>query len=210
MARPQNTELKDAILRCAWEQFRTRGYDGTSYTSIAETLGISRNLVQYHAPRKATLAIALMERVLAAAQEALGYADEDLSGRFDRIHEVGCCFFGFLMQRGYRRFLTDIIASRELTETMLAFNAAWALPRTGLPLPEGDAHTAVMHSVIVHMGGFYELLYHCLKTGEAMDVPARLAVVVDAFAEALGEDDAQVSPSDGAEAASKAIGLMAL
>ena len=100
--------------------------------------------------------------------------------------------YGFLMQRGYRQFLMDIITSRETTETMLAFNGGWTLAHAGVPMPEGPTLAAVKHAVITRMGGFYELLYYCLKTGEAMDVPAELAGVVDAFARALGEDGGEL------------------
>ncbi|MBR2790639.1 MAG: TetR/AcrR family transcriptional regulator [Eggerthellaceae bacterium] len=211
MPRPKNDELKARIREEAWRQFRAQGYTATSYTSIAEACHVNRALVQYHCPKKEQLAIQLLERLLAASCEALGFSETDLRGNYQRIFQVGCCYFGFLMQRGYRRFLTDIIASRETTETVLAFNGAWALAHSGVPMPEGPALTAVMHAVITHMGGFYELLYHCLKTGEAMDVPARLAVVVDAFARVVGEGGEEpVEVESGREAFSAAASRVIL
>ena len=131
MARPRNEELKEKIVLAAWTQFHERGYDATSYSSIAEACDISRNLAQYHFPKKELLAIAFMERLLSECQEALGYDDESLIGNYRRVFEVGCCYFEFLLQHGYRQFLLDIIASRELTEDILAFNQSWALTHIG-------------------------------------------------------------------------------
>ena len=201
MPRPKNEELKAKIRATAWEQFRTRGYTATSYSSIAEACGINRALVQYHCPKKEQLAIGFLERLLVACREALGFSEADLKRNYTRIFEVGCCYFGFLMRHGYRQFLTDIISGRDTTETMLAFNGGWALAHAGLPTPQGDDRIAFTHAVIVHMGGFYELLYYCLKTGEAMDVPAALAYVVNAFATALGEGDKVPVPVESGWAA---------
>ena len=211
MPRPKNEELKARIRKEAWRQFRTQGYTATSYSSIAEACHVNRALVQYHCPKKEQLAIGFFERLLAACCETLGFSEADLQGNSPCIFQVGCCYFGFLMERGYRRFLADIITSRETTETMLAFNGGWALAHAGVPMPEGPALTAVKHAVITRMGGFYELLYHCLKTGEAMDVPAELAVVVDAFARAVGEGDGEpLDPAPGRVAYGQAALLVSI
>lgn len=66
---------------------------------------------------------------------------------------------------------------------MLAFNASWALERSGVA--SGDVPDDVMRTVITHMGGFYELLYFCLKKGLPFDVRAELPPVVEAFEDAL-------------------------
>lgn len=128
MGRPKNEKLKAKIAKVAREQFRELGYDGTPYSSIAKTCGISRSLVQYHFPKKQLLAIDFME-------------------------------------------------------DMLAFNADWALERSGAA--SGDVPDDVMCTVVTHMGGFYELLYFCLKEGLPFDVRAELPPVVKAFEDAL-------------------------
>lgn len=191
MGRPQNIELKERISCASRRLFREYGYDGTSYSSIAKVCGISRNLVQYHFPKKELLAIDFMERVLQASQKALGFSDGSLRGDFGRIYQVGVCYFAYLLreQNGYRTFLLDIVRSRDLTEDVLAFNGTWALKRALDGEPTLD--DAVMRVVIVRMGGFYELLYHCLKSGADIDVAKELAGVVQAFMAALGTSDQQ-------------------
>ena len=184
MARPRNDRLKDQIVRESWRQFRTNRYGGTTYSTIAEACGISRNLVQYHFPKKELLSTAFMERVLEQAQRALGFSQERIHNDYHAIYQVGCCFFEFLLQEdGYRAFLLDVISSRERTESVLAFNASWALER--VDFPENVDFEPVRQEVVVSMGGYYELLYYCLKEEKPFDVEKRLACVVEQFQTAV-------------------------
>ena len=186
MARPTNDELKAKIMAEAWRQFRDQGYTATSYATVAEACGISRNLAQYHFPKKDRLAIAFMEDLLVRCQQALGYSDDQVSGDYQRIYELGCCFFAHLLEQGYDRFLLDVIESREMTESVIAFNGAWALQRTGETSVSDEVQQRAMRVVVIHMGGFYEWLYHCLRNGLPFDVPQELALVMRAYVQALG------------------------
>ncbi len=184
MARPKNEELKGRMLDAACAQFAEVGYDATSYSTIAAACGISRNLAQYHYPKKEMLAIAYMERVLGDAIEKLGLDEAGLQGDVESIAAVGTEFFELLLSKpGTRTFLLDVISSRALTESVLAFNAGWAIEHFDTPPTYDEA--ALRRLVIVRMGGFYELLYHCLKAGEPIDVAKELGAVVDAFAKAM-------------------------
>lgn len=224
MARPRNEELKEKIRREAWTLFHRVGYDAASFSLIAQACGISRNLVQYHFPKKELLAIDLMNRVLEQASCELGFsqAQPDTAaaaapalgagrteergaeggegrtrdgaeehplmpaGDFAAMHAIGSCFFGyFLRDEGWRRFLLDIISSRDLTESVLAFNARWAIDHSGVEMTE-ELSDKVLRSVIVQMGGFYELLYSRLKSGRPFDAGEELLEVMRAFMRALG------------------------
>ncbi len=182
MPRQRNDELKGQILDVACNQFSIQGYDATSYSSIAAACGISRNLVQYHFPKKETLAIAYMERVLGQAMRSIGLEEGQVRGDAEAIAAVGTAFFEELLaSAGTRTFLLDVISSRALTEGVLAFNTEWAIGH--FDVTGGCDMARLRHVVILKMGGFYELLYHCLKSGEPMDVAAELRGVVDAFAQ---------------------------
>ena len=184
MARPKNEKLKDEIAQVAARQFAERGYDATSYTTIAEECGISRNLAQYHWPKKELLAVRYMEDLLSECVSELGYEDSDLIDDYERIAAVGTRFFETLLSKeGTRLFLKDIIASRDLTETVLAFNLDWATSRVRSTDYDPDA---TQRAVISSMGGFYDLLYWCLKHDRTMDVGAEISRVVNAFHDAIG------------------------
>ena len=184
MARPKNDKLKDEIAQVAARQFAERGYDATSYTTIAEECGISRNLAQYHWPKKELLAVRYMEDLLAQCIAELGFDDASVFGDYDRIAAVGTRFFSTLLAKeGTRLFLKDIIASRDLTETVLSFNLNWA---TSHVESVGNDPDAVQRTVISRMGGFYDLLYWCLKHDQPMDVESEIGHVVSAFRDAIG------------------------
>ena len=71
---------------------------------------------------------------------------------------------------------------------------------------ERDLETSdprVMRAVIVQMGGFYELMYHCLMAGDMMDVAFELSLVVRAFVVALGYDEQEAATAISPEVANE-------
>lgn len=185
MARPRNEQLKRQIAQAAARQFREAGYNATSYSSIAAECGISRNLVQYHWPKKELLAMDFMDATLDESIAELGLSKETVTGDFESITAVGVRFFETLLKTaGSTQFLQDILASRDLTEGMLIFNLNWALGHVNAP--DDIDLDAVRRNVITHMGGFYDLLYWCLRHDEPLDIEAELSKVVAAFARAMG------------------------
>ncbi len=193
MARPRNEELRKKILDAFWKSFQKVGYRTTSYGNIAHELDTTKALIQYHYPKKEQIAIAFMERLLNESMDVLHI--ESTAGEteaFADLYRLGQVYFTFLLQEdGYRLFLYDVIRSRDLTEDVLAFNESWALEFAGYDAAEQPEHSgvnAVERSVIVNMGGFYELLYHCLKNDQPFDVGAGLHDVLEAFVCAFGND----------------------
>ncbi len=187
MARPVNTEMKTSIMEAAWQLFCQQGYDATTYAAIAQACGISRNLVQYHYPKKELLAFAYMEHILGQVQATLGYHDDNLGENITAVHEVGSCFFTYLLQdEGRRTFLVDILRNRDLTEATLTFDAQWALSR--MRAVSSADHDTIMRTVMVYMGGFYELLYYCLVNNQPINPTEELQPVLAAFAAVLGFD----------------------
>ncbi len=171
----------------AWRLFCEQGYDATTYAAIAKACGISRNLVQYHYPKKEQFAFAFMDHLLEEVQHVLGYADEQLNESPVAVLEVGSCFFTYLIENeGRRTFLRDILRNRDFSGAILNFDAEWALARMS-GSREYDK-TAVLRSVMAYMGGFYELLYYCLVNDLPIDPAEELQTVVVAFAVVLGFD----------------------
>lgn len=187
VARPVNAEKRQSIEDAAFHLFDTIGYDKATYAAIAAELGISRNLVQYHFPKKEMLAIAYMEGMLAHIQAELSITDGNIAKNpRSSLVRVGTRFLeGLLQDKGKATFLRDIIRSRDLTEDVLAFNTKWAFSR----LEESYANISDNHlaqrAIIFNMGGFYELLYHCLKDDEPIDLESELDAVVGAFLDAM-------------------------
>jgi TetR/AcrR family transcriptional regulator, transcriptional repressor for nem operon len=55
-------DTKTALLNCAEDAVRARGYDGFSYADLAAAVGIRKASIHHHFPTKADLALALIER----------------------------------------------------------------------------------------------------------------------------------------------------
>jgi TetR/AcrR family transcriptional regulator, transcriptional repressor for nem operon len=55
-------DTRTALLNCAEDALRTRGFDGFSYADLAVEVGIRKASIHYHFPTKADLALALIER----------------------------------------------------------------------------------------------------------------------------------------------------
>ncbi len=190
MPRPRNDEIREKVLIAFWKSFQEEGYEAASYGRIAKELKINKALVQYHYPKKEQIAIALMERLLSESEDVL-HIDRtgNIAQDFASLYRIGQTFFAFLLQKkGYRQFLYDVIKSRDLTEDVLAFDLSWALQFVTIDIPDSSesANADVDRSVILRMGGFYELLYHCLKNDLPFDVSAGLNDVLVAFIVALG------------------------
>lgn len=191
MPRPKNTELKRAIQQAAWRQFREHGYVDTTYTSIAEECGISRNLVQYHLPSKDLLAVSFMQELLSRCEQAVADgqpAKDDFIQKCRNAFEVGCCFYSVLMDCGYRTFLMEVLSDRELSDKILSYDETWAFDYFGIDNLTDQEKREFSRSVILHTGGFLELMYHSLKKGESFDIPDNLAYAMLPIAEGLGAD----------------------
>ena len=195
MARPRNEKLKGRIRAAAWKLFATEGYEATSYTAVAEAVGISRNLVQYHFPKKDLLAAELFDDVLSRTCQALDLDDDDLRNNLEGVYAVGAVYFTYLeSEGGLRLFLSDVLKSRALTRDVCAFNAPWILGHVadaqGTYEYDGDAKA--VRTLVGHLGGFYELLFYELERGGSLDAGEALSPVMKALATALGYPMAQV------------------
>ncbi len=64
-------DTKNALLDCAEEALRSHGYDGFSYADLASEVGIRKASIHHHFPKKADLALALINRYAANFFQAL-------------------------------------------------------------------------------------------------------------------------------------------
>ena len=193
MPRPRNQALRDSIADAACSLFHECGYARASYTLIATRCGITRALVQYHWPRKEALAGEAMRRILATVETDAGEHDDggpgDRPGIGDRPNlgegrpageavAVACGFYrALLSDSGWRRFLLDVLADRELAHRVLPVGVDWMASRMGLDVRTMDADA--LDAAVCAMGGFHELLYRRLREGRYLDVEPFLRRVAD-------------------------------
>ena len=158
----------------AWKQFRDVGYDATTYASIARACGVGRSLVQYHFPRKEDLPTSLLAWVLEESQHVLGIDETQLMGNHVEFYKVGCCAFGFLLGNwGFQDFMMEILASRNVTETLNEYFVQWNIERISKTTSITDKD--IDRTIVMSMGAFYDYIFHCLMTGREFDVFGSLA-----------------------------------
>lgn len=179
MAKPKNLKILDDISRSAWYLFATQGYSGTSYDDIAKESKTNRPLVQHYFPRKELLILGGITTLREeAAKQAEEYATPNID-RFGRFYILGQIYVAALVaNKEIEVFLLDILDSRSLTNTIIGFDFEWSLGKAIQKLESIENHKDFFDTTIVNMGGFYELLYACVKDGREFDIAKRLRPVI--------------------------------
>lgn len=191
MARPRNTELKEKMRAAAWESFRARGYEATSYSAIAKPCGVQRNLVQYHFPKKEQLASSFFDELMEQTHVALGIAPSDLDDDFTNLYSFSVCLFQFLLQDGgYGHLLRDVVRDRDLMKRTFPYGEPWLLSHLHRRASASSAKTA--RGLVSALGSFYALLYHALDNDRAFDVTRELEPVMQACMWADGYTDREI------------------
>lgn len=192
MPRPDNQQLKQAILTHADALFRERGYRAASYAEIAAAADTTKGHLQYYFRKKDDLACAVMTGVLERAREALGIEKPCRDGSertYQELYRIGQAYFSYLLgEGGYRLFLRDVVGDLDLVESVLAFNMGWALSYAGMDARSREREVA--EAVVRSIGGFYSLLHYDLVRGWELDVRRHLLEVVLDFMCALDMDRA--------------------
>lgn len=98
---------------------------------------------------------------------------------------VGQIHFGFLMKDESTKNLTlELISSRELTGEVLHFDF-----KRGMEFLNVDTQLHgqdLFDDITFSMGGFYELLYQCLKDDRPFDIPHQIEKVVNIIMQKFG------------------------
>ncbi|MEF2655464.1 MAG: TetR/AcrR family transcriptional regulator [Eggerthellaceae bacterium] len=156
MAAPKNDAERARIYNAAIKLFCREGYERTTYRAIAETCETTRSAVQYYYPQKdqfvAQFFNAHLECIYNRVQEKIGTHSDVL----ETFCMMGLLHFDFLLNdRSVRPFISDVIANRALTASMVISERDWAeqhMPKSKLSVSNADALT-------VALGGAYELIY---------------------------------------------------
>ncbi|MGI6535798.1 MAG: TetR/AcrR family transcriptional regulator [Eggerthellaceae bacterium] len=148
-----------------------RGFDDTSYRSIAEETGRQRSLVQYYFPKKEDMATSFLQQLTRLQEQYLANRLE--MGKDDFIayqYTLAQLHYFFLtstpqMQRLVRQMLTHRSVISEIIENELDWTADYLADRH---VDIEDAET----TVVVTLGGIYELLYYRLRKDRPINAEA--------------------------------------
>ncbi len=155
MAAHKNIKERERILLVAIDKFIENGYNQTSYQDIASICNIGKSKIQYYFPKKDLFIAAFLERHLEAVSSCMKKYMDDSDDMLSRMYYLGYFHFDFLINNQRMSMLTrDIVASRELTKTVLHMEIAWVK----MHFSEGKIRD-ITDNMIIALGGAYELLY---------------------------------------------------
>ena len=181
MPRPKNKELHEQMTREARRLFMEKGYIATSYADIADACGVAKTNVQQHFPSKGRFIADLYRDLLDELDAYLAEQGQRTDSYFVNLYHIGQLLFTFLLDsEPMRRFTTEIISDRNLTEVMIDQEVEWAtnyevgFSKEELRRFEDD--------IAMIMGGIYELLYRKLRNNEVPSPQAIQSRIMTQFA----------------------------
>lgn len=175
VARPKNQKLINDIIKSSWQLFLEKGYNGTTYSDIAASCGVSKISVQNNFPLKSMLAAANLERLRFCAAKVERDEFPSVDDAFTKMYLLGQIYIAALLSsEGSRRFLKDILESRLLTEETISNDFRWSLEFVFGTVEADQPYEHMREDLIVAMGGLYELIYFGLSAHVDIDIPGRM------------------------------------
>lgn len=170
--RRNELKAKTAIRKAAYVMLMQEGLAATSFTAIARESGETRSLVHYYYPKKDQLIIGFLSDALdiIAERGASFIVEGDSKGNLVRNGQL---YFAFLLKdEGMRRFTSEMLANRNITQALIQINANWSFPQ--IEIPEEMRKRAIAAHVVAN-GGTFELLHERLETDEERYDPMEFA-----------------------------------
>jgi AcrR family transcriptional regulator len=185
MPKPKNTQSYELIANAAYYLFLEKGYVSTTYQDIEDLCGIKRTMIQHYFPKKTLLALSFFEKLISEITEYIIQNNIKSENKYLNMFLIGQIHFSFLLKdEKTKTFTSDIISSRELTDEVLTFDYNWGIKYLDVKIEQQNIK--LLDDIISTMGGFYELVYQCLKDNREINVPYQLGKVIISIMETLG------------------------
>jgi AcrR family transcriptional regulator len=116
-----STELKQKILAASQHLFIEKGYKKVTYKEIANQVGISKSLLQYHFPQKSQLLEELMNDNFDSWIKTIPVSD-----LYTKLTVFLLMFFHFISCNSQvDKFMSEIIDNNELFNSFMTFFSEW-------------------------------------------------------------------------------------
>lgn len=184
-------KLDTAVMELLVEQ----GLSATTYRSVADRVGCSRAVVQYYFPQKASFVQGFLER---EAEEIRAYLEgHDLTDGSPVANAYAFFQIQFALQASphFRAMATDVLASRELTSSLVGDMETWLSIASDV-VSSMDSFGRRRFSLV--LCGAYDLLYLALVNDEFDEVPRIVDCALQTLLEAGGYSKDQVEEQMGA------------
>jgi AcrR family transcriptional regulator len=186
VAKPRKHETEDTILDAAWRLFGEQGYPNVSYNDLAEESGIKKGTVQHYFPKKEEILLGLLCRLRENSRLVGQEMEIGTTTLFEHLYILGQIYLSSLMYDSKtRRFFSSVLENRALTDEAISLDFSWSKEFVGVR-PQGSRNGSFDPDMVVAMGGLYELMFHCIRHDEPIDIPQRLMPPFFVLANRLG------------------------
>ena len=180
-------EEQNRIAKIAFNLFREKGYENTSFATIAKEAGIAKNLLQYYFPKKENFVSLFINMSLPYTFEAMQASMENIKTPVEflkDIYYIAYFEFWYLTKHDYIGMLTsDVLSSRATSAIIAQALSDWLIENVRLIGAKGPA---LADEIAYAIGGGFEYAYIKMQKGEDIDVDLIVTQSIELLGRALG------------------------
>lgn len=180
-------EEQNRIAKIAFNIFRVKGYENTSFALIAKEAGIAKNLLQYYFPKKEDFVELFIETSVPYTFEVLEKTLDNIKNPVEflkDIYYVAYFEFWYLTKHEYVGMLTsDVLSSRATSATIAQALSSWFIDNVKII---GDKGPILADQIAYSIGGGLEYAYIKTQKGEDIDVDMIVRQSIELIGHSLG------------------------
>ncbi|MBR6479721.1 MAG: TetR/AcrR family transcriptional regulator [Clostridia bacterium] len=180
-------EEQNRIAKIAFNLFREKGYENTSFAAIAKEAGIAKNLLQYYFPKKEDFITLFIDTTLPFIFDSLRATLDGITSPVELLKDVyflAYFEFWYLTKHEYIGHLTsDVLASRATSAIVAQEISNWFIENVKII---GNKGPALTDQIAYAIGGGLEYAYIKNQKGEEIDVDMIVSQSIVLLGQALG------------------------
>ena len=187
MTRRPNIARRKKLLGAAFELFKKKGYEETTYQDIADAIGTTRTIVQSYFPKKTRITEEIFNDLMGAAYHSVGRIGLDSDSPLLTLSRACHVFLAYLLHdEEMRHFAMTTLSVRDGTTKNIITDIEWIKDFCG-DIFEDEELLAVAYTM--SLGGAYEIIYRCLCNDLPIHVGSLAALTIRLFLAVVGQPD---------------------
>ena len=173
------------LLNAAFELFKKKGYEETTYQDIADAIGTTRTIVQSYFPKKTRITEEIFNDMMGCAFESVEETGLEFDTPPQALSKACQIFLGYLLHDdGMRHFTMTTLAVRDGTTKNIITDIEWIKDFCG-NMFDNEELLAVAYTM--SLGGAYEIIYRCLCNDLPIEVKPLSDFTIRAFLAIVGQ-----------------------
>ena len=180
-------EEQNRIAKIAFNIFKEKGYENTSFAAIAKEAGIAKNLLQYYFPKKENFVELFIDTSLPYTFEVLRETLDNIKSPSDFLRDIYyVAYFEFWYLTKHEEIgmlISDVLSSRATSAIIAEALSNWLIENVKFI---GDKGPALADQIAYAIGGGFEYAYIKTQKGEDVDVDMIVTQSMELLGNALG------------------------